>query len=277
MSAAIRKLIARLEASLVSEDDAKKRKAIAADLSAAKKTLKHVEHTETTDDGVPPPPPPADDDEDESEEEDEEEEAASGNETNRKAGKAPPPPADGDTDTDEDDDEEEEEEDEEEACHGAEEDEEEEAKAIAAALASVPGRKGARLAGRFRALQDKAKAADAQAAAIAEIQRERKAEKRGALIMGALHAKGGPRISKADATWLRGQKLATVESYLATRTAPIVRTEERVVQGAAPGKANLSAEAEKILTAAVRNGGKREDILTAYEKAQAAQAGKGSY
>ena len=256
MSVAIRKLIARLSASILAEDDPKKRRSLAASLEAAKKTLKHVEHTETEE-----TPDKGEEDEDEAcDKGEEEEEEASGNETDRKED-LPPPKDDKDDDDDDDDD---------------EEDEEEEAKALAALAAAVPGRKGARLAGRLKALVDKARAADAQAAAIAEIQKERRAEKREALVTAALTAKGGPRITPADAKWLRGQKLATVQSYLSQRTRPIVLTEDRAVEGDARASNGLSVAAMKSIEQAVAAGANREKLIAAHMEL-AAKAGKASY
>ncbi len=261
MSVAIRKLIARLSASIVAEDDPKKRRSLAASLEAAKKTLKHVEHTETEE-----TPDKGEEDEDEAcDKGEEEEEEASGNETDRKEDLPPPKDDKDDDDEDKDDDDEDE-----------EEDEEEEAKALAALAAAVPGRKGARLAGRLKALVDKARAADAQAAAIAEIQKERRAEKREALVTAALTAKGGPRITPADAKWLRGQKLATVQSYLSQRTRPIVLTEDRAVEGDARASNGLSVAAMKSIEQAVAAGANREKLIAAHMEL-AAKAGKASY
>ena len=261
MSVAIRKLIARLSASILAEDDPKKRRSLAASLEAAKKTLKHVEHTETEE-----TPDKGEEDEDEACDKGEEEEEASGNETDRKED-LPPPKDDKDDDDDEDKDKDDDDE---------EEDEEEEAKALAALAAAVPGRKGARLAGRLKALVDKARAADAQAAAIAEIQKERRAEKREALVTAALTAKGGPRITPADAKWLRGQKLATVQSYLSQRTRPIVLTEDRAVEGDARASNGLSVAAMKSIEQAVAAGANREKLIAAHMEL-AAKAGKASY
>ncbi len=264
MSVAIRKLIARLSASIVAEDDPKKRRSLAASLEAAKKTLKHVEHTETEE-----TPDKGEEDEDEAcDKGEEEEEEASGNETDRKED-LPPPKDDKDDKDDDDEDKDDDDEDE-------EEDEEEEAKALAALAAAVPGRKGARLAGRLKALVDKARAADAQAAAIAEIQKERRAEKREALVTAALTAKGGPRITPADAKWLRGQKLATVQSYLSQRTRPIVLTEDRAVEGDARASNGLSVAAMKSIEQAVAAGANREKLIAAHMEL-AAKAGKASY
>ena len=264
MSVAIRKLIARLSASIVAEDDPKKRRSLAASLEAAKKTLKHVEHTETEE-----TPDKGEEDEDEAcDKGEEEEEEASGNETDRKEDL--PPPKDDKDDDDEDKDDKDDDDDDE------EEDEEEEAKALAALAAAVPGRKGARLAGRLKALVDKARAADAQAAAIAEIQKERRAEKREALVTAALTAKGGPRITPADAKWLRGQKLATVQSYLSQRTRPIVLTEDRAVEGDARASNGLSVAAMKSIEQAVAAGANREKLIAAHMEL-AAKAGKASY
>ena len=67
MSVAIRKLIARLEKNIVAENDPAKRKSIASSLEAAKKTMKHIEHTES----------------EETPDEEEEEEEEGGNETDR--------------------------------------------------------------------------------------------------------------------------------------------------------------------------------------------------
>ena len=264
MSVAIRKLIARLSASIIAEDDPKKRRSLAASLEAAKKTLKHVEHTETEE-----TPDKGEEDEDEAcDKGEEEEEEASGNETDRKEDL--PPPKDDKDDDDEDKDDKDDDDDDE------EEDEEEEAKALAALAAAVPGRKGARLAGRLKALVDKARAADAQAAAIAEIQKERRAEKREALVTAALTAKGGPRITPADAKWLRGQKLATVQSYLSQRTRPIVLTEDRAVEGDARASNGLSVAAMKSIEQAVAAGANREKLIAAHMEL-AAKAGKASY
>ena len=263
MSVAIRKLIARLSASILAEDDPKKRRSLAASLEAAKKTLKHVEHTETEE-----TPDKGEEDEDEAcDKGEEEEEEASGNETDRKEDL--PPPKDDKDDDDDDEDKDKDDDDE-------EEDEEEEAKALAALAAAVPGRKGARLAGRLKALVDKARAADAQAAAIAEIQKERRAEKREALVTAALTAKGGPRITPADAKWLRGQKLATVQSYLSQRTRPIVLTEDRAVEGDARASNGLSVAAMKSIEQAVAAGANREKLIAAHMEL-AAKAGKASY
>jgi len=263
MSVAIRKLIARLSASIVAEDDPRKRRSLAASLEAAKKTLKHVEHTETKE-----TPDKGEEDEDGAcDKGEEEEEEASGNETDRKEDL--PPPKDDKDDDDDDEDKDDDDDDE-------EEDEEEEAKALAALAAAVPGRKGARLAGRLKALVDKARAADAQAAAIAEIQKERRADKREALVAAALTAKGGPRITPADAKWLRGQKLATVQSYLSQRTRPIVLTEDRAVEGDARASNGLSVAAMKSIEQAVAAGANREKLIAAHMEL-AAKAGKASY
>jgi hypothetical protein len=246
MSAAIRKLIASLSSKLVDEDDKTKRRSIAASIEAAKKTLKHIEHTET--------------EESPDEEDEEEEEEAAGNETDRTEAEEPPPDDDGDDDGDEEDD---------------EEDEAEEAKALAALAAGVPGKKGQRLAGALQALIDKAQANDASAKRIAAIERERRSEKREALIMGALRAEGGPRITPAQAKWLRGQKLATVQSYLAAHTKPIVRTEElRVESDGRPDAQGLSAAIRKSIAQAVAAGADEAKLIKAHQDELAKAGGK---
>ena len=247
MSIAVRKLITRLTASLVDEDDKAKRKSIHASLEAAKKTLKHVEHTET---------------EESPDEEDEEEEAEEGgNETDREE-EAEPPPKDDDED-DEDDDEE-------------EEAEEKSAKALTALAAAVPGKKGQRLAGAIKALIDKAAHADTNDSAIKAIQAERKKEKRDALVQGALRHAGGPRITPAQAKWLGGQKLATVQSYLASHTKAIVNTEERLADGEGRPAGTLSAAAAKQVAAA-RTAGLNDANVAILTAALLEQEKKGSF
>ncbi len=290
MSVAIRKLISSLEAKIVAENDPKTRTRFAAELAAAKtvaKTIeKHETHTKTVDEPEPEPDgdepdgdEPGGDEEDEkackacgasmpkgakfcsacgASAEEDEEKAESGDETDRKAD-----PDDGDGDNDKD---------------GDEDDDEDEAKALAALAATVPGRKGARLAGRLKALVDKARTADMQAERIAKIEQERKGEKREALITGALKAQGGPRITPADAKWLRGQKLATVQSYLAQRTKPIVRTDERVPENdGRPSGNGLSAEAMKEIDRAVLCGANREKLIEANLARVNAASTKGTY
>ena len=256
MTVAIRKLIASLETNLVDEDDKSRRRALKASLDAAKKTLKHVEHTETEE----TPDKEDSDEEDEacgrSDEDADEEDEESGNETKRKA-KA----KDDDEDDDDEDDDDEDDED--------EEDEEDEAAALAAIVAKVPGKKGARLAGRLRALVDKAKAADSQAERIARIEQERKEEKRDAMINAALHSEGGPRITPSTAKKLRAKSFGFVRSYLALHTRPIVNTDEvRAEQDGRPGAA-LSAEIAKEINRAVACGGDRAKLEAAHKDAQA--------
>lgn len=253
MAIKILALIAQTEKQIVAENDPKKRKTLYADLQAMKKTYKKVSEEETEESG----------------EEDEEEEAEEegGNETDREEGD-PPPKAkkDDDDDDDEEDDDDDEEDDEE---------EEEEAKALTAAVAKVGGKRGARLAGHLQALIDKARANDEAAARIAKIEKERRIEKRDAKISAALTAKGGPRISPADAKWLRTQSLTTVDSYLSQRTKAIVNTEDVIVlEDGRPG-ANISEAVKKQIDKAVAAGGDRAALEEAHKKAGLARAEKG--
>jgi hypothetical protein len=280
MSVAVRKLIARLEKQIVAENDPAKRKSIAADIQASKKVMKHIEHTES---------------EETPDEEEEEEEG--GNDTERDEGgeqeeAADEPPAkskakgkkgkdgeggeggeggeDGDDGDDGDDGE-----DGDDAASAS--GEEEASVALTQLVAAIPGKKGQRLLGHLRAMTDKAAQADSNDKRIAQIERERAADKKEALVRGALTAKGGPRITPSDAKWLRGQKLATVQSYLAQRTKPIVLTEE--IQVETDGRTGQSAEfnefERKSINAAVSAGANREKLEAKLRADKAAKAEKG--
>jgi hypothetical protein len=275
MSVAIRKLIARLEKNIVAENDPSKRKSIASSLKAAKETLKHVEHTETK------------------ETPDEEESEEGGNETDREeAGeeeeaeeppakskkskaKAEEPAKDDDEEDDDGEDDEEEEEDEEEAASAS--GEEEASAALTKLVAQVPGKKGQRLMGHLKALSDKSAMADANDARIAKIERERVGERKEALIHGALHAKGGPRITPADAKWLRGQKFATVKSYLAQRTKPVINTEDIVPEtDPRTGASSEFTDFERnSIAQAVAAGANKEKLEANLRTDKAARAAKG--
>ncbi len=280
MSIAIRKLIAKLEKQIVAEDSATKRKSLAATLEAAKHTLKTVEkeHTETHD-------APEEEDEEESEEggnetdreeagEEEEAEEPPAKSKSKSKAKAKEPPADDDEDDDEDDEDEEEEEEDEAASASGEE---EASVSLAKVVAAVPGKKGQRLAGHFKALIDKAAQADSNDKRLALIERERVKEKKEALVRGALTAKGGPRITPADAKWLRGQKFATVTSYLAQRTKPIVNTEDVIPEtdGRGASASEFSEFEMKSITAAVSAGANKEKLEAALRASKADKAAKG--
>lgn len=112
---------------------------------------------------------------------------------------------------------------------------------------------------------------------MALIERERVKEKKEALVRGALTAKGGPRITPADAKWLRGQKFATVTSYLAQRTKPIVNTEDVIPEtdGRGASASEFSEFEMKSITAAVSAGANKEKLEAALRASKADKAAKG--
>lgn len=271
MSVAVKKLIAKLEAQLFAESSPAKRKSVYAELEAAKKTYKKVTEEATEEDDEEEEGETDDEGDDDDEPEDKKEEAAD-NETKRKEKDEPPPKDDDDSEEDDEDDEEEEEE---EASGGTAE--EEASVALTRIVAAVPGKKGEKLTGLLRALIDKAAMSDANDKRIAKIEQSRREERKEALIVGALHAKGGPRIMPAQAKWLRGQKLATVKSFLAQHTKAIVLSEDRVPDtDGRTGKADAGFNdfEQKTIAAAVAAGGKRETIEAAIKLSRVSKGDK---
>ncbi len=281
-------LIRKTEAKLKAETDPKKRASLTANLAAFrtslkamtvpmagfKKTEKHVEHTKTEE---------ADDEEEEeaeeseSEEEEEEEAAAKGNETNRKEGD--------DGDEPDDDDKEDDDDDEESSKKGA--------KKAASALgslrklaASAGGPQRDAMLGTLQAFEDQGKQLASIAAEHAAMKRARRAQEREALVTEALAGKykgkhvGGPRVSKADAKWLRSQTLAVVSSYLENRRTAVVFTEEGDIRvpadaGASSAGGFTSEQMRMFEEASQASGGKLtvEALIKNYRERQAALNG----
>jgi hypothetical protein len=274
MSVAIRKLIARLEKQIVAEDSAPKRKSIAASLEAAKKTLKHVEHTETEES------PDEEDEEDEAEEggnetdreeAGEEEEAEAPPAKSKKAkSKAKEPPADDDEPDDDDEDEDEEDDEEEEAASAS--GEEEASVALARIVASVPGKKGQRLAGHFKALIDKAALADSNDKRIAKIEATTRDERKGRSIDASLAKKC---ITPATAKQLRKQSSGFVKSYLAMHTKPIVNSEDVLAEDGRSASAEFNAIELRSISEAVAAGANKEKLEAALRAAKVSAASKG--
>ena len=155
----------------------------------------------------------------------------------------------------------------------------EEAKAhsLAAVIATIGGQAGQHLSGELQALIDKASASDRSASRIATIEQERAAEKRDALITGALRAPGGPRITPANAKWLKTQPLSTVTSYLAQHTKAIVNTDEVRVENDGRASNGLGAEVSKQIDLAVAAGADRAKLVAAHLEMSATQAGKATH
>lgn len=199
-------LIKKTEAKIASEKDPKKLASLLMDLSAYKKTEKHVEHTKSEEGDE-------DDDEDCPDDESEsEEEEATADPPMKKSKKSAKPPMD----DDEEDDDEDEEEDEE-----SEESEEKAAKAVLALVKQATGMKGSKAVGAAKALFQTAAQASLDVQALKKSQMKRDKE---SLIEGAI----GNYISKQDAKWLRTQKLSIVQGYIAQRKTQgkIIITEE---------------------------------------------------
>lgn len=187
MPIALSALIKKTEAAIAKEKDPKKLASLALSLQAYKKTEKHIEHqsTEEGDEGD-------DDDEDKDvdEKDDEDEESAA------------PPMKKEKASGDEEDDEEEDEE---------EESEESSAKAALKLVTQITGMKGKKALG---ALQAIAATAANTAKDVAALKSAQRSNAKAALIESA-RAKG--QITKPEAKWLGGEKLATVQGFIETR------------------------------------------------------------
>jgi hypothetical protein len=250
MSLGLDTAIRKAKAALAKTKDAKERERLKASLasySAALEAYKKEKHTI-----------------EKHEKEEGEDDEDGGNETDR----SDEPEDDEDKDKDEDDEEksaksaEEEkkaksESEEEEAS--SEEDEKKCAASVLKAARAITGKRSSQaIAGALRALSDKASQVDALAADVREIKRERAVAKKEALISDALRGMlagksvGGPRITKADAKWLKSQPMGVVESYLENRkTALVLSGEEDLARPDGTPGAGVSAEAMKSIETAV--------------------------
>lgn len=139
---------------------------------------------------------------------------------------------------------------------------------LAVALAQITGETTQEgIIGVLRANQDKANAFDALNARVATLEAERAVDARTAQIDAKL--KGGF-IDAGQAEWLRGQPLATVASYLKTRTVAIITTMgEEKLPPAAGASGSLSDDVLKSIDEACSsfNGDKdklRADLVKAH-------------
>lgn len=153
--------------------------------------------------------------------------------------------------------------------------EEDEAEALAAQVRrATGGKRGAAAQGALAGLVAKAQSADQLAARIEKLERERAAEARETRIEGALAAH---RITKKEATILRGKPMAYVEAFLEARPKSLIASsdEELLTPAAlAGGHAKLPPEMEKVLAQAMAvagdvgaKGATREQFLSDYAKA----------
>lgn len=94
---------------------------------------------------------------------------------------------------------------------------------LSAMLSGVKGKQRAQLKGKLAALMADAKAGRQAAADVRKMARARDREQLATLVDKKL---AGHFVTKSEATWLKKQPRATVESFLATRKHPVLRTED---------------------------------------------------
>jgi ClpP class serine protease len=194
-------LIKKTEKAVAAEKDPKKLAALMANLDAYKKTKHTIEkHESEEDDGDDEGD--EDDDTDDSDKDDEDEES-----------EETMPEKDG-GDEDEEDDEEDEE----------EESEEKSAKAALALVQSITGMKGKKALGALQALA-------ATAANIAKDVAALKKQNRGAAKQALIDGAKGKFLTRKEAAWLSGQRLATVKGFVEMRrkSGVIVHTDETTI------------------------------------------------
>lgn len=259
MSLKIAALIKRTEAAIAAEKDPEKLKALKADLSAYKKTEKHVEHTKSEEYDDP------DDDEDEGGEEDDDEE---------------------------DDEEEEEDEKKSESkskSKASEENEEDDAAASAKekkaalslyrSLSATLGMTGKSLTGAVAALVEKAGKFDAMAADVASLKATQQKAAKNALIDEAVAQR---RITRKQAADLRGKKMSFVSSYLSMHKTAIVNIDEDSLlqpngEAASDVPNNVKSIVEQSIQAMGFDGEKakkfREESYQAHRDSQAKSGG----
>ena len=204
MSLKLKALIKKTEAQIAAaEGDPEKLVPLMMNLSAYKKTEKHIEHTKSEEDDDPEKDDDDEDDEDDEDEKKSKKAAAAKKEEEEAAASAAA------------------------AAKKAEEDDEEEATSAAAILAlvqaSVPGKKGKAMAGALAAKLDKASKYDALAERVSTIETKTRKTESETLIANAVATR---RITKPQATLLAKKDIEFVRSYLEMHSKPLVTTDE---------------------------------------------------
>jgi ClpP class serine protease len=227
MPIALSALIKKTEAAIAKEKDPKKLASLALSLQAYKKTEKHIEH-QSTEEG------------DEGDEDDEDKDVDDEDEDEKSA--APPMKKDEKSAAADKDDEDEEE----------EESEESSAKAALKLVSEITGMKGKKALG---ALQAIAATAASTARDVADLKKTQRLNDKSALIETA---RAKSQITKSEAKWLGGEKLATVQGFIETRQkSGFVHTDENTLvrpKHVTPGtEESLPQEARKMIEESVAN------------------------